>query len=186
MKVTPTSLPGVILVKQDVFEDDRGYFFEAFRAETFAAAGLPTRFVQDNVSRSRRGVLRGLHLQHPRDQGKLVSVLAGAVFDVAVDVRRGSPTRAKWFGVELNDENRLQMYIPPGFAHGFMVTSESAVFAYKCTDRYDADAEITVRWDDPDIGITWPALDPTLSARDAGAPRLRAIPDERLPSVSGA
>jgi dTDP-4-dehydrorhamnose 3,5-epimerase len=182
MKHTATALPGVVLLEPRVLEDHRGLFFESFRADTFAALGLPSRFVQDNVSCSRHGVLRGLHLQHPRGQGKLVSVAAGAVFDVAVDVRSGSPTYAQWVGVQLSDANHLHMYIPPGFAHGFIVTSPLAVFTYKCTELYDPAAELTVRWDDPRIGIAWPSIEPTLSERDATAPALHEIDRSRLPT----
>jgi dTDP-4-dehydrorhamnose 3,5-epimerase len=129
-------LPGVLLVEPKVFGDGRGFFYESYQQRRYAEAGIPGPFVQDNVSRSARGTLRGLHFQHPRAQGKLVSVLAGAVFDVAVDIRRGSPTFARWFGVELSGENKRQLWVPPGFAHGFCVLSETADFAYKCTDYY--------------------------------------------------
>jgi len=181
MRVTPTELPGVMLVEPRVFGDARGAFWESFRAERFAAAGLPTEFPQDNVSVSSQGVLRGLHFQHPHGQGKLVSVLEGEVFDVAVDVRAGSPSFGQWFGVLLSGENHLQLWVPAGFAHGFCVTSPRAVFTYKCTDVYHPETELGVIWDDPALGIAWPVKSPSLSEKDARYPRLAEIPGERLP-----
>lgn len=181
MKVEETSLPGVLLIEPRVFGDDRGYFLETFRAERYQAAGIAGPFVQDNLSFSRGPVLRGLHLQHPRAQAKLVFVLAGEVFDVAVDVRPGSPSFGLWTGAHLSAENKRQLYIPTGFAHGFCVLSETVLFAYKCTDVYAPEAEITVRWNDPEIGIAWPPVEPVLSARDAAAPYLREIDADRLP-----
>jgi len=185
MKVEETSLPGVLLVEPRVCGDERGYFLETFQADRYRAAGIVGPFVQDNLSFSRGPVLRGLHFQHPHAQGKLVYVLMGEVFDVAVDVRVGSPTYGRWTGARLSDENKRQLYVPTGFAHGFCVLSETALFAYKCTDVYAPEAEITIRWDDPDIGIAWPVADPILSARDATAPRLRDIGRERLPPFVG-
>ena len=184
MKVEETSLPGVLLIEPRVFGDERGYFLETFRAERYQAVGIAGPFVQDNLSFSRGPVLRGLHLQHPRAQGKLVSVLAGEVFDVAVDVRPGSLGFGCWTGVLLSGENKRQLYIPPGFAHGFCALSETVLFAYKCTDVYVPETEITVRWDDPEIGIAWPVAEPILSARDAAAPCLREIDANRLPSYA--
>ncbi len=181
MKVTPTALPEVLLVEPRVFGDARGYFFESYSARRYAEAGIAATFVQDNVSRSRRGVLRGLHYQHPHGQGKLVGVLEGDVFDVAVDVRRGSPTFGRWVGECLSSENKRQLYLPPGFAHGFLVTSEEALFAYKCTDYYHAETERSIRWDDPRIGIEWPIDGPVLSAKDDVAVTLDAMPAELLP-----
>ncbi len=181
MRVTPTELPEVLVVEPRVFGDERGYFLETFQARRYAQAGIPGPFVQDNLSFSRRGVLRGLHYQHPHGQGKLVWVLQGEVFDVAVDIRRGSPTFGRWVGVWLSAENRRQVWIPPGFAHGFCVVSETALFAYKCTDYYAPEAEGTVRWDDPDLGIAWPVRDPIVSPKDAAGLRLRDVPAERLP-----
>jgi len=181
MKVEETNLPGVLLIEPRVFGDDRGYFLETFRAERYQAAGIAGPFIQDNLSFSRGPVLRGLHLQHPRAQGKLVFVLAGEVFDVAVDVRPSSPSFGLWTGALLSSENKRQLYIPTGFAHGFCVLSETVLFAYKCTEVYVPEDEITVRWDDPDIGITWPLAEPILSARDAAAPYLREIGADRLP-----
>jgi dTDP-4-dehydrorhamnose 3,5-epimerase len=176
MKVLPTELPGVLIVEPRVFGDERGFFFEAYQAQRYAEAGIRGPFVQDNVSRSARSILRGLHYQHPHAQGKLVSVLAGSVFDVAVDVRRGSATFGKWVGVELSDQNRRQLWIPAGFAHGFCVTSESADFAYKCTDFYAPDCEHTILWNDPRIGIRWPVEQPRLSPKDAaGKPLDQAV-----------
>lgn len=182
MKVTSTELPGVLVVEPKVFGDERGFFLETFQAERYAAHGIPGAMVQDNLSYSRRGVLRGLHLQWPHPQGKLVQVFAGEVFDVAVDVRRGSPTFGRWVGVRLSSANKGQLWVPAGFAHGFCVTSEDALFGYKCSDFYHPEHELGVRWDDPDIGIAWP-LDgaPDLSPKDAAAARLRDIDPDRLP-----
>jgi dTDP-4-dehydrorhamnose 3,5-epimerase len=182
VKVTPTALPEVLLVEPTVFGDARGYFFESYSARRYAEAGITATFVQDNVSRSRRGVLRGLHYQHPHGQGKLVGVLEGEVFDVAVDVRRGSPTFGRWVGECLSAENKRQLYLPPGFAHGFLVTSEDALFAYKCTDYYHPEAERSIRWDDGRIGIEWPVEGPVVSAKDHVAVTLDAIPAEFLPA----
>ena len=181
MKVVETSLPEVLIIEPKRFGDERGFFMETYQAERYAGAGIPARFVQDNLSSSQRGVLRGLHFQHPDPQGKLVSVLQGEVFDVAVDIRRGSPTYGQWTGVVLSAENARQVWVPEGFAHGFCVLSETALFAYKCTRYYDRDAEAVIRWDDPAIGIDWPLADPVLSAKDAVAPTLDSIDPNRLP-----
>lgn len=181
MKVTPMSLREVLLIEPARFGDARGYFLETYREERYRAAGIELAFVQDNLSRSARGILRGLHLQHPNDQGKLVYVLAGEVFDVAVDVRVGSPSFGKWTGTTLSAEDHRQLWIPPGFAHGFCVTSESALFAYKCTAPYSVADEVGVLWNDPAIGIPWPIVDPKLSAKDAGLPKLADISPARLP-----
>lgn len=181
MRVTPTSLPDVKLVEPATRSDHRGRFFELCRADDFREAGLPDRFVQDNVSVSHHGVVRGLHLQHPRGQGKLVCVLAGEIFDVAVDVRVGSPTFGKWVGKTLSADAPRQLYIPPGFAHGFAVLSHEAMVLYKCTDYYSPADELTIRWDDPAIGIEWPAMDAVLSERDASSPRLGDMRVELLP-----
>ncbi len=175
MKVEDTDLPGVKLIHPRVFEDARGFFMETWHRARYREAGLPD-FVQDNLSCSKKGVLRGLHFQHPHPQGKLVQVLAGEIFDVAVDIRQGSPTFARWVGVVLSSKNRRQLYIPEGFAHGFCVLSEEALVAYKCTDVYHPEADRGLRWDDPDIGIAWPIEDPILSPKDAGAPRLAGHP----------
>lgn len=163
-----TELPGVVIIEPTVFGDNRGYFMETFQAEEFAAAGIKGPFVQDNQSKSTKGVLRGLHFQKEHTQGKLVRVVSGEVFDVAVDCRPNSETFGKWVGVTLSAENKKQFYIPQGFAHGFLVLSEEAEFTYKCTDYYDPAAEGGVKWDDPDVGIVWPAVDGEirLSAKD--------------------
>ena len=176
MKVTRTDLPGVLLLEPRVFKDPRGFFFETFQAQRYAEVGIDLGFVQDNLSRSSKGTLRGLHFQEPHAQGKLVTVITGAVFDVAVDIRKGSPTFGKWVGFELNDQNHHQLWIPPGFAHGFCVTSETADFFYKCTALYAPQAEQGVSWNDPDLGIRWPIQQPQLSPKDMAAPRLRDAP----------
>jgi dTDP-4-dehydrorhamnose 3,5-epimerase len=176
MRVVETALPGVLLLEPKVFGDHRGFFLETFHAARYAEVGIRAVFVQDNWSRSVRGTLRGLHFQEPYAQGKLVQVVHGAVFDVAVDVRRGSPTFGRWVGYELSEENKLQLWVPPGFAHGFVVTSDVCDFVYKCTEIYRPDAERVVAWNDPAIAIAWPVSEPLLSARDAAAPRLADAP----------
>jgi dTDP-4-dehydrorhamnose 3,5-epimerase len=176
MKVTQTALPGVLLLEPKVFGDERGFFFESYHAGRYAEAGIPARFVQDNLSRSVRGTLRGLHFQEPNAQGKLVQVVAGAVYDVAVDIRRGSPHFGRWVGYELSAANKLQLWVPPGFAHGFCVTSDSADFLYKCTDLYNPAAERGIAWNDPALDIPWPVEQPLLSAKDRAAPRLADAP----------
>ena len=181
MRILPLDIPEVLLLQPDVFRDDRGLFVETFSAGRYAAAGIPTRFVQDNLSRSHRHVLRGLHFQEPNAQGKLVSVAHGEVFDVAVDVRVGSPTFGRWAGTRLTAERGEQLWIPEGFAHGFVVLSDVAAFTYKCTASYDRAAEWSLRWDDPDLGIEWPVAAPVLSDKDRQAPRLRELPHHRLP-----
>ena len=172
MKVTELGLPGVLLLEPRIFGDERGFFLETFNVERYSEVGLTLPFVQDNLSRSRKGTLRGLHFQQPQAQGKLVQVLAGAVWDVVADVRRGSPTFGRWLGLELSAENRFQLWVPPGFAHGFCVLSDSADFFYKCTALYAPQHERALRWDDPELGIRWPIDRPTLSAKDAAAPLL--------------
>lgn len=167
MIVEATPLAGLLLVKPDVYGDERGYFQESWNLRRYTEAGLDRHFVQDNLSSSRQGILRGLHFQNPHPQGKLVYVLRGEVFDVAVDVRADSPTFGQWYGVTLSEENHLQLFVPEGFAHGFCVTSEMALFAYKCTDFYRPEAELCIRWDDPAIGIDWPIENPTLSEKDS-------------------
>lgn len=183
MKVSPTALPGVLLIEPKLYRDDRGHFVEVWNQARYQAEGVAEVFVQDNLSVSRRGVVRGLHLQNPDGQGKLVMVLRGSVYDVAVDVRVGSPHFGQWFGYELTAESGQQLYIPPGFAHGFAVTSDEAVFLYKCTTPYRPAHELTVRWDDPALGIRWPVSRPILSAKDAEAPRLAEIDRLRLPRL---
>ena len=181
MQVQATELPGVLLFEPRVHSDHRGYFIELWSEARYAAAGLPAKFVQDNMSYSRRGVLRGLHLQYPHAQGKLVSVLRGEIWDVAVDVRRDSERYGDWFGTTLSAENRRQLYIPEGFAHGFVVTGEEALVLYKVTDFHEPAAETTVLWSDPELGIRWPIAEPSVSAKDAAGLPLRAIAPERLP-----
>ena len=182
MNVTQTILAGVVAIEPRVFGDARGYFLETWHRERYAAAGVATDFVQDNLSRSQRGILRGLHLQYPYPQGKLVQVFEGEVFDVAVDVRVGSPTFGKWVGQHLSGENKRQLYIPEGFAHGFCVLSEHALLGYKCTELYHPETELSLAWNDPKLGIQWPIENPVLSAKDQAGLRLEDIPRDRLPS----
>lgn len=181
MKVGETSLPGCVIIEPAVFGDDRGFFFENWNAERYRQFGLPGKFVQNNVSSSARGVLRGLHYQWPNPQGKLVSVLEGEAYDVAVDIRRGSPTFGRWTAVVLSAENKRQFWIPEGFAHGFAVLSERAIFSYLCTAQYDKAADAGVRWDDAAIGIDWPIDSPLLSEKDGKAPFLADVAEDRLP-----
>ena len=174
MNFTPTAIPDVIRIEPTVHGDARGYFMETWRANVFAEHGLPP-FVQDNQSGSTRGVLRGLHYQVEQPQGKLVRVLSGAIFDVAVDLRRGSPTFGKWVGETLSSDNRAMLWVPPGFAHGFLVLSETAEIAYRCSDYYAPEHERTLAWDDPEVSIEWPlerGVTPTLSAKDAAGASL--------------
>ncbi|MBQ9405269.1 MAG: dTDP-4-dehydrorhamnose 3,5-epimerase [Desulfovibrio sp.] len=173
MEIVSTPIAGVLLIKPKVWADERGYFVETWQQERYAKAGIDLPFVQDNHSMSRYGTLRGLHFQKTRPQGKLVSVSLGKVFDVAVDIRRGSPTFGQWYGVELTQENQWQIWIAPGLAHGFAVTSEVAHFHYKCTEFYCPGDEGAIRWNDPDIGVAWPLRDPVLSAKDRITPFLR-------------
>lgn len=180
MKISTVDIPGLLVIDPDVFGDARGFFLETYNQQRYKDAGLDATFMQDNLSFSRQGILRGLHSQNPSPQGKLVYVLQGAVFDVAVDGRHGSPTFGKWYGLELSSDNKRQFYVPPGFFHGFCVTSETAMFAYKCTDLYAPKNEVGIAWNDPDIGVKWPVTEPLLSAKDAAAPRLKDIPTEKL------
>ena len=181
MKVTELALPGLKLITPRRFGDARGWFAETWQAERYQEAGIRESFVQDNLALSGRGVLRGLHAQEPHAQGKLVQVFQGRVFDVAVDLRVGSPTFGQWHGVILDQDSGLQFYLPPGFLHGYYVMSEQALFAYKTTDIYSPESEFRVRWDDPEIGIDWP-LDgePILSDKDRSAPLLAEVPDSRM------
>lgn len=175
MKVTPTAIPDALIIEPRVFGDGRGFFFESFNQRVFEeATGVSTAFVQDNQSRSSRGVLRGMHYQLHRPQGKLVRVVRGAVFDVAVDVRRSSPNFGQWIGVELSEDNRRQLWVPPGFAHGFLVLSETADFLYKTTEYYAPEFERCIAWNDVDIGINWPdtGVGPMLSAKDQSGQHL--------------
>ena len=182
MKVLETELPGVLVLEPKVFGDERGFFMEMFHAARYEKLGIFGPFVQDNLSRSVKGTLRGLHFQEPRPQGKLAQVLSGEVFDVVADVRRDSPTFGRWFGLHLSGSNRLQLWVPPGFAHGFCVLSDSADFLYKCTDLYSPEAERVIAWNDQQLAIRWPVEKPILSAKDAGAPTLVLAPV--LPSYS--
>jgi dTDP-4-dehydrorhamnose 3,5-epimerase len=177
MRFLPTELPGVIVVEPDVHRDARGFFLETYHAAKYHGGGLDRPFVQDNHSHSVCRTLRGLHAQCRRPQGKLVRVVHGEIFDVAVDIRRGSPTFGRWVGVTLSGENFRQLYVPPGFAHGFCVLSETADVIYKCTALYDAADEITVRWNDADVAVRWPVEEPIVSARDGAAKRLAELAD---------
>lgn len=181
MRVIDTTLPGVKLIEPDVFGDDRGFFYEGWNQARYAEHGIDLRIVQTNMSRSANGVLRGLHYQWPNPQGKLVSVLEGEVYDVAVDIRRGSPTFGKWTAAVLSAENKRQLWVPEGFAHGFVVTSDSALFHYLVTTPYDRVADANLRWNDAALAIDWPIAQPSLSDKDAKAPFLADIPVERLP-----
>jgi dTDP-4-dehydrorhamnose 3,5-epimerase len=175
VRFSRTELAGVLVIDPDVHHDPRGFFLETYHAEKYRAGGIDGPFVQDNHSRSVRGTLRGLHLQLGAPQGKLIRVIEGEIFDVAVDVRRGSPTFGKWVAVVLSASNFKQCYVPPGFAHGFCVTSTDAQVEYKCTDLYDPDSEIGIPWNDPTIGISWPIAEPLLSDRDQGHLPLQKI-----------
>lgn len=184
LKVLETALPEVILIEPDVFEDSRGFFMEQYHKKKYESAGINRFFVQDNYSQSCRGVLRGLHFQLGFPQGKLVFVPFGEVFDVAVDIRRGSPTFGKWTGQILSGQNKRQMFIPEGFAHGFCVLSETAHFCYKCTEFYRPEDDRGILWNDPALGIGWPIDSPVVSSKDAALPVLHDVPDEGLPSYS--
>jgi len=181
VKVTATELPGVLIIEPQVFGDARGSFLETYRASRYREAGIEVDFVQDNLSRSSRGTLRGLHLQHPTGQAKLVSVAQGEVLDVAVDVRRGSPTFGKHVTVVLDSERHNQLFIPRGFAHGFLVRSDEALFTYKCSAPYSPDDELTIAWNDPALAIPWGLPSPLVSDRDAAAVPLEQIDPSRLP-----
>ena len=180
MNVIHCELEGLVLLEPKAFGDGRGYFMETWNRRRYEEAGITAQFVQDNISVSRRGTLRGLHYQKPVTQGKLVSVLAGEVFDVAVDIRRGSRTFGKWHGVQLSSDNKRQFFVPPGFAHGFVVLSDTAMFHYKCTDYYSPKDEMTVQWNDPQIGIDWQVQQPILSDKDTRGLPLAQVPAEKL------
>lgn len=182
MQIHQTDLPGVVIIEPKVFGDERGYFMETWNQERYAAGVTSDSFVQDNVSFSRKGVLRGLHFQKINPQGKLVYVLQGEVFDVALDIRVGSPTFGKWTSVVLSAENKRQFFIPAGFAHGFCVTSDTALFAYKCTDKYNPQSEGSVLWNDSDLNIPWPTDAPELSAKDSQGTKLADYATELLPT----
>lgn len=184
MRVLETGLDGVVIVEPRIHGDERGFFQESWKASSYAAHGLPTAFAQANVSRSMKGVLRGLHYQFRQAQGKLVSVLEGRIFDVAVDIRTGSSSFGQWAGVELSAANHRQLYIPEGFAHGFIVLSSSALFHYHCTTEYSPEYDAAIAWNDPDIAVKWPCEPETVSDKDRLAPLLRDVPVERLPPGS--
>ncbi len=181
MKIVPTTLRGALIIEPQVFGDARGFFYESYNKAAFEQAGIGAEFIQSNVSRSARGVLRGLHYQWPNPQGKLVSVLEGEVYDVAVDVRRGSPTFGKSAAVMLTACNHRHFWIPPGFAHGFCVVSDFATFTYQCTALYDHAADAGIRWNDAALGIDWPVSDPLLSDKDRETPLLHDVAPDRLP-----
>jgi len=181
VKTSKTSLEGVFIIEPDVFGDNRGFFMETYHQERYAKLGIKPVFVQDNLSWSARGTLRGLHYQLPHAQAKLVQTIKGEVFDVVVDIRLGSSTFGRWSGFHLSDENKRQLYIPEGFAHGFCVLSETALFLYKCSDFYAPDSELGVLWNDPDLGIEWPVKDPIISDKDDKYPFLKDVPPEHFP-----
>jgi dTDP-4-dehydrorhamnose 3,5-epimerase len=181
MELIKTPLEGVFVIQPDVFRDQRGFFFESYHQKRYQDMGLPERFVQDNHSRSKKGILRGLHAQLTKPQGKLVRIVAGEVWDVAVDIRRGSPTYKKWYGASLSAENFQQLYVPPGFAHGFCVLSDWAEMEYKVTDFYDPSDELHLIWNDPDLGIQWPIKNPSLSTKDAAGLTLQDV-ESKLPN----
>jgi len=186
MQITESNLLGVLLIEPKVYGDQRGFFIETWQAERYAKAGIDGPFVQDNLSFSKKGVLRGLHFQNPNPQGKLVSVLSGEVFDVVVDVRVGSPTFGKWEGYNLSSDNMLQLWVPEGFAHGFCVTSDTALFVYKCTSSYSPENEYSLRWDDPGLSIKWPINSPSLSEKDRNAKFLNDFKPDHLPRFADA
>jgi len=176
MKITETRLPGLLIIDPNVFGDKRGYFFESYNAEVFRQAGLEMEFLQDNESCSGKGILRGLHFQEPPyEQGKLVRVARGGVMDVSVDIRKGSPTFGKWEAFELTEQNKRMVYIPPGFAHGFVTLEENTIFIYKCTNIYHKESENSIRWDDPDLNIDWGISEPVISDKDRTAPLFREM-----------
>ncbi|UCC22236.1 MAG: dTDP-4-dehydrorhamnose 3,5-epimerase [Planctomycetota bacterium] len=181
MKVEETKLPEVLVLQPQLFNDERGFFLETWNSRRYESIGIPGPFVQDNVSFSKKGVLRGLHFQYPQSQAKLIQVLSGEVLDVAVDIRVGSPTFGKGVTAVLSGANHSQLYLPSGFAHGYCVTSDTALFAYKCTDFYNPSTECGIIWNDPDLNIDWPIRQPLLSTKDAGYSRLKDLPPNKLP-----
>lgn len=185
MRVLDTGLDGVVIIEPQVHGDERGFFQESWKASSYGAHGLPTKFSQANISRSAKGVLRGLHYQYRQPQGKLVSVLEGRIFDVAVDIRPDSPCFGSWTGVELSSNNHRQLYIPEGFAHGFLVLSNSALFHYHCTTEYSPQYEVAIAWNDPDIAVKWPRKPLSVSGKDSQAPFLRDLPEHLLPKGVG-
>lgn len=185
MNVIETKLSDVILLEPNVYEDCRGFFLETWNQKRYEEVGIQETFVQDNMSFSQKGILRGLHFQNPQSQGKLVQVFSGEVWDVAVDIRNGSPTFGQWIGEFLSEENHKQMYVPPGFAHGYCVTSETALFSYKCTNFYNPGNEHGIIWNDPDLSIEWPVKEPVLSSKDMNCPRLKELSPGSLPHYTG-
>ncbi len=181
MKIEPAPLPGVLIVTPDVHQDDRGRFLETYQEDRYRDRGLDTRFVQDNLSTSRKGTLRGLHYQHPRAQTKLIQAVRGEVFDVCVDIRPGSPDLGRWFGLVLSADTATQLFIPEGFAHGFCALTDEAMVLYKCSDVYQPDFDAGILWSDPDLGIDWPIAEPLLSPKDRHLPRLKDVPPDRRP-----
>lgn len=184
MEVLETGIPGLVVIEPVVHGDKRGFFMETWSASRYGSHGLPKAFAQTNLSRSGPGVIRGLHYQHPQSQGKLVSVLEGRAFDVAVDIRSDSPTFLQWAGVELSSDNHRQLYVPEGFAHGFCVLGDSVLLSYQCTTEYRAEYDSVIAWNDPDIGVRWPLESGQLSQKDVAAPRLADLPSERLPRMA--
>ena len=185
MKIIPLELEGALIIEPNVFNDDRGYFKETYQDERYKAHGIDVVFVQDNLSYSKKGTLRGLHYQYPHSQAKLVQVIQGEVLDVIVDIRKGSPTFGKWSGVRLTGGNHRQLFAPAGFAHGYCVLSDEAIFTYKCSDYYAPDCQKGILWSDADIGIDWPVEDPVLSEKDRGYPMLKQIAGSDLPGMDG-
>lgn len=183
MRVLETGLAGVVIIEPQVFGDERGFFQETWKASSYGRHGLPTQFSQANISRSAKGVLRGLHYQFRQPQGKLVHVLEGRIFDVAVDVRPASPQFGQWAGVELSAANHRQLYVPEGFAHGFIVLSDSALFHYHCTTEYAPEYEVSIAWNDPEIAIKWPSGPSSISEKDAQAPFLQDLPEKYFPET---
>ncbi len=184
IRITKTTLDGVLVIEPDLYNDDRGYFFELWNARKFDGHGIEVNYVQDNVSFSKKNVLRGLHYQFPKPQAKLVSVLSGEIFDVAVDIRKGSPTFGKWFSVILSDKNKKQLFIPAGFAHGFCVTSDNATVMYKCDEYYASDCEHTIVWSDKSLAIDWPSKAPILSSKDKNGTTINDMKSEHFPEYS--
>ena len=185
MNFKETKIQGVLILEPDVFKDKRGYFLETWNKERYEKNGIPYSFVQDNISFSKKGILRGLHFQYPQPQGKLIQVLSGKVIDIAADIRIGSPTYGKWHSEILSDTNHKQMFVPSGFAHGYCVMSESAIFSYKCTDFYNPATEHGIIWNDPDLNIDWQIEEPVLSPKDAKYPRLKDLSPDELPRFKG-
>lgn len=181
MNIVSTDIDGVLIIEPDVFKDNRGFFLETYQKKRYAAAGINSDFIQDNLSYSVRGTLRGLHYQLPNAQAKMVQVLKGEIYDVAVDIRRGSPSFGQWIGVHLSDDNKRQLFIPEGFAHGFCVLSETALFIYKCSDYYTPESEKGILWSDPELDINWPVNDPILSEKDGRYICLSKVEYENLP-----